>query len=116
MNNREAEVSMSIWKHFRKVTPELLAQFFYENGVPTIICPICSGTDMSIPRASENIDGEEITYVHPSKVDTFGVEPQHSLLQYHYRLICKKCGYENRFSVHPVFYWMEKKEKVKETP
>jgi len=114
MSSREIDVNLALWSHFRKVTPELLALFFFEREIPVVYCPICASKDLSIPRATETIDGEDVTYVHPSKVETFGAEPQHSLLQYHYRLICKNCGFENRFSVHPVLHWLEDRQKEEE--
>lgn len=116
-DKRERELMGILWKKFRALSPELFSQFLSERGVPIVSCPICGGTDMAIPQASEQIYDEDkptgkwFTYVNPSKVNSFGFEPLHSLLQYNYRLICKNCGYENRFSAHPVLSWLEKNDK-----
>ena len=105
---RERELMEVLWRKFRALSPELLSQFLAERGVPIVSCPICGSADMAVPQASEQIydgdkpTGEWFTYVNPSKVSSFGSEPLHSLLQYNYRIICKNCGYENRFSAHPV--------------
>lgn len=111
MPSREEELDAVVWGYFRKITPEILAKFLFERGVPTVSCPVCHSIDISVPRATEIIDGAEVTYVHPSKIENFGYEPRASLLQYHYRLICKNCGFEIRFAVNPVFLWLQEKEK-----
>lgn len=112
MSDREDDSEAIMWSYFRMVSPELLSKFFYERSVPTVICPICNGSDIAVPKATENVNGVDVTYVHPSKIENFGFEPRSSLLQYHYRLICKNCGFESRFSVNPVFLWIQEKEKM----
>lgn len=116
-DQRERELMEILWKKFKALSPELFSQFLAQRGVGTVRCPICGGDDMAVPQVTEQIysDGKPtgawFSYVNPSKVSSFGFEPIHSLLQYNYRLICKNCGYENRFSAHPVLSWLEKNDK-----
>ncbi|WP_393950147.1 hypothetical protein [Kluyvera intermedia] len=116
-DKRERELMEILWKKFKALSPELFAKFLSQKGVPIVSCPICNHIDMAVPQVSEQIyDGDKgtgkwITYINPSKVNSFGFEPLHSLLQYNYRLICKNCGYENRFSAHPVLTWLEENDK-----
>ncbi|MBU9997981.1 hypothetical protein KTQ03_11215 [Klebsiella michiganensis] len=117
---RERELMEILWKKFRSLSPELFSEFLAKRGVPIVSCPICGGTDMAIPQASEQIyDGDKptaewLTYVNPSKESSFGFEPLHSLIHYNYRIICKNCGHENRFSAYPVLTWLEKNNKQKD--
>ncbi|PVY86606.1 hypothetical protein [Pantoea ananatis] len=120
MNDEEKRVEKikeELWDKFRKITPEILSQFFFEKGVPRVSCPICNVSDMSVPQTSETIDfyngikDLRVTYVSPTHVPFFEHEPRFSLLHFEYRLICKNCGYVNRFAVFPVLKWFGDKEK-----
>lgn len=114
---RTEKLDEEIWTQFRKITADVLSHFFFEKGLPTLTCPICHISDMTLPQTTETIDyfngmkDYRITYVSPTKVPSLGHEPAFSLLQYEYRLICKNCGFVNRFSVYPVFKWLSDKEK-----
>lgn len=95
-----------------KVTPDVLAGFLLERGVKEVKCLLCGSMDIIIPKSgvpqsvlADTEDFESLEYV---QVNADG--HPYSLLNYHYRLICRNCGYTSSIAVYPVLKWIEDKE------
>lgn len=107
-DEREGQLAHKLHERLSKVSPELLSEFLFERGVWTVKCMMCGSQDIGIPQVEiDRYEEGKTTYVSFVRVDADG--PRFSLINYHYRLICRSCGFVAELAVEPVLEWVEKK-------
>ncbi|CNI05746.1 Uncharacterised protein [Yersinia pekkanenii] len=105
-DERERQLNQRLYDRLSKVSPELLSEFLYKRGVPVVSCLMCHSDNIGIPQTEiDNYESGKFTYISYVKVDTDG--PRLSLMNYHYRLICRNCGFTSNIAVWPVLKWIE---------
>lgn len=109
---RPEQLKRLLFSRLEKVTPELFAEFLDAKVGKDIKCLSCGSLDIGIPQAQVMTAGPEgasnEAYVSFVQIDSF--EPQYSLLNYEYRLICKNCGFTSHYAVYPVLNWIEQEK------
>ncbi|HCK1023744.1 hypothetical protein [Citrobacter braakii] len=109
---RQEELTRTLFTRLEKVTPELFAEFLDERVGKEIKCLNCGSLDIGIPQAQVMTVGPDGSthgaYVSFVRIESF--EPRYSLLNYQYRLICKNCGFTSHYAVYPVLNWIEQEK------
>lgn len=111
---RQEELTQTLFARLEKVTPELFAEFLDERVGKEIKCLNCGSLDIAIPQAQVITVGPDgssnESYVSFIRIESF--EPRYSLLNYQYRLICKNCGFTSHYATYPVLNWIEKEKGI----
>lgn len=110
--DRQEELTRTLFTRLEKVTPELFAEFLDERVGKEIKCLNCGSLDIGIPQTQVLTVGSDGSphgaYISFVRIESF--EPRYSLLNYQYRLICKNCGFTSHYAVYPVLNWIEKEK------
>ncbi|MGQ8844007.1 hypothetical protein ACUTQW_16420 [Serratia sp. TSA_7] len=108
-NERQRQIKQTLQNRMERVTPDLLSEFLFTQGVQTFRCLLCGSEDIGIPQCNVHKSGPEgsssVTFVDYIKLDASG--PPHSLMHYQYRVICRNCGFTHHIAVLPVLEWVE---------
>ncbi len=102
-------------KKLRLVNQKVFVAYFASKGLPRLQCPLCKGTNFSLPVENVGIvsssgDEEYFEYIRPVLSEYLNYDAASSLYNlecYSYKAICNTCSHEMNFNTAAIVRWAE---------